>query len=285
MKCQRVLSLLSAYLDGEISEKIKGQVEEHLVSCKECTQRLSELKEAVRLVGELGKVTIPAEESSQIRAATKRSIERRGKPSPNLWQQLALKPAYSRYLIAAASILVLLIIILIPLRIRQTSVPERTPEKAPISPSGTTQRTGKELFTRGSFSTQKLSPEVKVSNQNYKAEEVDRFASQPIAQRFAETYTVADSKKFVGELIASMLNQAEGMGIPTEGMRRSLEVVLGQSRYPSLPSYAEKTKLEGQEVWIIVVNWGTGGDEAKLNRIKIYAISPTDQKIFYSFSK
>jgi len=128
-------------------------------------------------------------------------------------------------------------------------------------------------------------PQVRLETKDYTSQELKKFTRIPISLKFGQTYTIGDSKKFIGEIIASMLNQAEGMGLSSQELKSSLEAVVSKTIYPSLPSYAEKAKFGGEDAWIIVVNWGKGKEDVKLSRVRIYALSPKDQKILSSFSK
>lgn len=44
MKCEDFEKLLHLYLDGEIDDKSSKEIEEHLLSCKSCSEKLQELK-------------------------------------------------------------------------------------------------------------------------------------------------------------------------------------------------------------------------------------------------
>ncbi len=59
MECDKAKELLSAYLDGEVTEKERHLLEEHLDSCKSCRQELEELRRIVGLVASLPKEAAP----------------------------------------------------------------------------------------------------------------------------------------------------------------------------------------------------------------------------------
>jgi anti-sigma factor RsiW len=45
MKCEKVRRNLSAYADGEVGEKLRGQIAEHLSVCERCAAEFSQLEE------------------------------------------------------------------------------------------------------------------------------------------------------------------------------------------------------------------------------------------------
>jgi len=59
MECQGVKNLLSEYLEGDLSDLQKAQVNQHLSSCKDCAAELETLKRLVKGLGSLKKVTAP----------------------------------------------------------------------------------------------------------------------------------------------------------------------------------------------------------------------------------
>lgn len=61
MECRIVKSLLSQYLEGDLSQAQNAQVKEHLSTCKECAAELETLKRLVRDLGSLKKVASPGD--------------------------------------------------------------------------------------------------------------------------------------------------------------------------------------------------------------------------------
>ena len=60
MKCSQVLNKLSAYLDGEISEKEKKLIEDHLNTCKKCSAELASFAELNNTLKIVKDIEIPA---------------------------------------------------------------------------------------------------------------------------------------------------------------------------------------------------------------------------------
>ena len=53
ISCREVVELLSAFIDGELPLPLRARVETHLAGCDGCTMVLEELRQTIRLTGEL----------------------------------------------------------------------------------------------------------------------------------------------------------------------------------------------------------------------------------------
>ena len=49
MTCRELVDFLGAYLDGELSADVRGQFEEHLAACPECTAYVATYRDTVKL--------------------------------------------------------------------------------------------------------------------------------------------------------------------------------------------------------------------------------------------
>jgi len=72
MDCRDIKELLSAYIDGALSQEERAQVEEHLKTCKECSESLAALKEAVSQIKGLEEVEPPPLLAKRIMKAIKK---------------------------------------------------------------------------------------------------------------------------------------------------------------------------------------------------------------------
>ena len=61
MQCDEVKQLLSGYLDGELDEKSRRLVEQHIAACPNCRTELDKLKRLLEVTNEM-KFKEPAEE-------------------------------------------------------------------------------------------------------------------------------------------------------------------------------------------------------------------------------
>jgi anti-sigma factor RsiW len=49
MTCRELVNFLGAYLDGELSERVRRRFDEHLAACTECSAYLETYRATVRL--------------------------------------------------------------------------------------------------------------------------------------------------------------------------------------------------------------------------------------------
>lgn len=69
--------LLSDYLEGELSEKNKEVLEEHLEGCADCRRELDALKETLNVLSGFRKVEAPEDFESKVTSRLKRRSRRR----------------------------------------------------------------------------------------------------------------------------------------------------------------------------------------------------------------
>ncbi len=91
MECDKAKELLSAYLDGEVTEKERHLVEEHLDSCKSCRQELEELRRIVGLVASLPKEAAPEGFAQR----TVASLPAPGTGAPERLRKFLLRPRWA----------------------------------------------------------------------------------------------------------------------------------------------------------------------------------------------
>jgi anti-sigma factor RsiW len=79
MNCSQVQKRLSAYIDGEITEKERILISKHLGSCPSCTEELNAIKALGTVMNDLDHITVPA----YFRAHVKQRIKDQGsRPLP-----------------------------------------------------------------------------------------------------------------------------------------------------------------------------------------------------------
>jgi anti-sigma factor RsiW len=67
--CREVVELLSGFLDDELPDGLRARVEGHLAACEGCSMILEELRETVRLTGELTEADMNPAQSATLLAA------------------------------------------------------------------------------------------------------------------------------------------------------------------------------------------------------------------------
>ena len=84
-ECEYLGPRLSAYLDGELSEKERQDVKMHLETCKVCNKMISELEE----VGAIIKTTVSPELEPKVDlTGVWEEIEARADFGPGVWQKI-----------------------------------------------------------------------------------------------------------------------------------------------------------------------------------------------------
>lgn len=103
MKCDLPVELLSGYLDGELDEQQKAQVEEHLKTCPACQEELA----ALRRMDEYVRDGVYEEPSREFVFTLNRRVMDRVRKAPRA-RFLKLTPIFAP---AAAALLILIILI------------------------------------------------------------------------------------------------------------------------------------------------------------------------------
>jgi anti-sigma factor RsiW len=123
MTCERVLELLSDYLDGELSPAAMAGVQSHLRRCHGCEQEHRALRQTVQLLAVHGRQTIPIDCREQVLARLREAPASRwrrevggfgsgllgwvqslasGAPPPSGYPEIRRRPLWAGALAAAA---------------------------------------------------------------------------------------------------------------------------------------------------------------------------------------
>lgn len=107
MSCREILSMLSAYIDGEVREADADMIREHLAQCASCAREFSLLQRTAGVLASVPEVEPPAYLLEEIEAAT---VKRPGfrKRLRAALEPLMRAPAYARWaaVTAAAGVLI-----------------------------------------------------------------------------------------------------------------------------------------------------------------------------------
>lgn len=99
MSCQKIRSMLSAYIDGEVRGDDAIIIKEHLAHCTSCMQEMSQVQHMSSMLGAILEIEPPAFLLEQIEAAT---INK-----PTFWRRLqaafTTMPQYTRWGLASAA--------------------------------------------------------------------------------------------------------------------------------------------------------------------------------------
>jgi len=75
--CEDVLAELSGYLDNELTESLRKQVEEHMVHCRACRAVYDSTRKTLRIVTESGSFELSEDVSSRITSSIRAKIRAR----------------------------------------------------------------------------------------------------------------------------------------------------------------------------------------------------------------
>jgi predicted anti-sigma-YlaC factor YlaD len=75
--CEEVLAGLSDYLDNELAEALRKQVEEHMVHCQTCRAVYDSTRKTLRIVTESGSFELSEDVSSRVAANIREKIRAR----------------------------------------------------------------------------------------------------------------------------------------------------------------------------------------------------------------
>ena len=75
--CEDVLAELSAYLDNEVTESLRQQLEEHMVHCRTCRAVYYSTRKTLRIVTESGSFELSEDVSSRISSSIRAKIRAR----------------------------------------------------------------------------------------------------------------------------------------------------------------------------------------------------------------
>jgi|GEM_PF-1306546 len=105
MRCRDVRKKLSEFLDGELDERTRDEVQRHLAICGECSREYDEMIEAVSLVRNLPKLDPPEDMWS----ALKMELERVGRSKVTWGERLKglMTPPLARHPVLASLILLI----------------------------------------------------------------------------------------------------------------------------------------------------------------------------------
>lgn len=66
LSCKEVVELVTDYLEGALPEHVRIQLERHLAGCDGCTNYLEQMRQTIRLTGELREEQLTAEQRGEL---------------------------------------------------------------------------------------------------------------------------------------------------------------------------------------------------------------------------
>jgi hypothetical protein len=106
--CRKIQRELSAYLDGELTPSGCANVEEHLATCAQCQQELSEMKTLATGLAALPNLRPAPRFLTEVR----RKIVRGEKPEPLTWRDYAFRPLWLKVPLEMAALILIIVMVL-----------------------------------------------------------------------------------------------------------------------------------------------------------------------------
>jgi negative regulator of sigma E activity len=270
MKCKKVFSLLSSYIDDEVSSEERKKIEAHLKECQDCSNSLHELRETVGLLGDLEEAPVPPELAEKIKAGIREEERKKVQQISTEKGQKGIFPNRAlSYILVFSGIMVAIIAVIIPLRTFWSlqTVTKRVIPKSEKSlgvrkqpPLGTQQDETRSGKTAESFDSIAAGEKVKVTAANYNEGGVKKLLDFCKEREEQKPTSEIFSSQTRDETISSMLNEAKNLKLNVSHFEQCFGVLMAQNEN-ILPVYAEKTRFKDKEVWIIVVKEFLPGDK------------------------
>jgi hypothetical protein len=290
MDCEKIIPLLSAYIDKELSAEEMAVVEQHLPLCPDCARKLEESKAVAGAARSLGEVAPPAAFSQRLRKAVREKIQQTSyqsasaKPVP-WWQKIAPKTALG--LASAAAVIILLLFL---------NISQKTGTLTTSPPGVSEKAVPQYAVPRGNGSgemgdlAERPKPQVKTTKNRYTQRDLERkLQALSVWKEFRKAYRVNDATRFQPIITRYLTEQATVQGEDPLSMIKSLSVALPppNADFVALPSYLEKARFNHKkawvDVWIIILNWQSKDQpEAFLERGRIYVVNAQTQEILFS---
>jgi anti-sigma factor RsiW len=74
LTCRQVIGLLADYLESELSQKLVGELEDHLAGCEPCQAYLNTYRRTKTLTAEAERVAMPEEMKHRLRQFLLRAL-------------------------------------------------------------------------------------------------------------------------------------------------------------------------------------------------------------------
>jgi predicted anti-sigma-YlaC factor YlaD len=66
MTCRELVSVVTEYLEGTMSLEDRARLEDHLLSCKSCVNYLQQMRDTLRIAGELREKDVSADAQAEL---------------------------------------------------------------------------------------------------------------------------------------------------------------------------------------------------------------------------
>lgn len=284
MKCKKASQLLPVYLDEELGEDEKRNLEKHLVSCERCQACLRKLKEVVHLTKELDEESIPSFLAQRVRDEAKQSVG-----VVPLRRKFDFKSAYRYALIASGVLALVLAISFSTMQARWGIFGGKDADDVAYVKTLEERNSSKrsepeEIVEKGSRDSENLNAEKEIgtagvfARREYTREQINDLLGE---LKTEEVGGLSPDEYFLkGDFRSSDTELAKGVVSSSDELKDYLKTLpLGEGQYLIL--FDEKIEFEGKNAHIVAVNQQTL-DQQKEWKISIYILDEKTKDILYS---
>ncbi|MHB8840529.1 MAG: zf-HC2 domain-containing protein [Candidatus Aquicultor sp.] len=287
MDCKQARFLLSYYHDKKLNKQQSKEVTEHLKACPACAQAYATLQELPELIRSIPVGRLPRRLRRRIRIRSVAALKGREDLIAAEIEPDAELRRFSAVIRYAAIAVIVMAIAAVPLSL--THGPGFSSIQGILSPQDTTVSSVNDLDSGagtqkdGSLKPKPLDsldqPELSLSTTQYDATTAEKAATRISIVKFAHQYRVIEARAYQQKLVSSMADRVNEAGKQPGSFTASVKLALRLLGKPSLPSYAEEVLKDDKKLWVIVLNWDNGTQDAPLSQVTVFTIDPSTPKI------
>ncbi len=287
MDCKQARFLLSYYYDKKLNKQQSKEVTEHLKACPACAQAYATLQELPELIRSIPIGRMPRRLRRRIRIRSAAALNGREDLIATEIEPDAELRRFSAVIRYAAIAVIVMTVAAVPLSL--THGPGFSSIQGILSPQDAGMSSANDLDSEaavqkdGSLKPKPLDsldqPELSLSTAQYDATTAEKAATKISIVKFAHQYRVIEARAYQQKLVSSMADQVSAAGKQSESFTASIKLALRSLGKPSLPSYAEEVFKGDEKLWVIVLNWDDGAQDAPLSRVTVFTIDPSTPKI------
>ncbi|MDP2210904.1 MAG: zf-HC2 domain-containing protein, partial [Candidatus Aquicultor sp.] len=291
MNCDDARRSLADYIDDQLSEDLRRDLEEHLATCGECSAILAELRELPRSLRDIPPLLVP--ESIHRLIADKANGALKTTAGGQKFAPRGLK-RFTRLtalgltaIVIAVTLAAFAFALMFDSRFEMLdifNIRDLDAGQGQIADEGAISPTFEDLVLRAESGGPRAydylpRPEISVSGKHYAEDALEQVAIQPIIVAFSQEYRDVEAALYQDNVVSEIMAQATVLGLEKRVLGRCMETVLATTNDHALPSYVEKAFLNEKEVLFIVVNRTDAKSGKLLTGIAVFAFDPATASI------
>jgi len=287
MDCKQARFLLSDYYDKKLDKQQSKEVNEHLKACPDCSRAFSTFRELPELIQSIPIGRLPRRLRRRIRIRSIAALKGREDLIAAEIEPDAELRSFSAVIRYAAIAVIVMAIAAIPLSLTQgpgfSSVQGILSSQDASISSVNDLDAGIGIQKGGLLKPKPLNlldqPELSFSTVQYDITTAEKAATRIGIVKFAHEYRVIEARAYQQKLVSSMANRVDEAGKRSGSFTASIRLALRSLGKPALPSYVEEVVKDDKKLWVIVLNWDSGTQDAPLSQVTVFTIDPSTPRI------